>query len=213
MSHLRASVRSLLWSATAAFVFAGLVVAPWAHAGDDKGASSREARLEKGEVFVTARKVAGYDLPALTVVGVVGASPQKVWKIVRGCKDLHKHMSSVVRSRVVMEKGNVHQCETEIHVPGPYSNLTSVTEAVHHPGPPVWKRKWSLVRGDYKRIEASWTLKVYKDDPNRTHATYRVHAVPDMMVPDFLLKFAHKRGMKKLFRDVRKAVGAPLSDD
>ncbi|MEC9072922.1 MAG: SRPBCC family protein, partial [Myxococcota bacterium] len=174
---------------------------------------SREDRLAKGEVLITPRSVKGSDLPALTVVGVVDASPQKVWKIVSGCRDMHKHMSSVVRSRLVMEKGNVHQCETEIHVPGPYSNLVSITEAVHHPGPPVWKREWHLVKGDYKRIDASWTLKTFRGDPNRTQATYRVHAEPEIMLPDFLMKFAHKRGMKKLFRDVRRAVGAPLYED
>ncbi|MEE2779882.1 MAG: SRPBCC family protein [Myxococcota bacterium] len=201
--------RTLVAALSGILVVLSLGAPAWA----SEGKESREDRLAKGEVLITPRSVKGSDLPALTVVGVVDASPQKVWKIVSGCRDMHKHMSSVVRSRLVMEKGNVHQCETEIHVPGPYSNLVSITEAVHHPGPPVWKREWHLVKGDYKRIDASWTLKTFRGDPNRTQATYRVHAEPEIMLPDFLMKFAHKRGMKKLFRDVRRAVGAPLYED
>ena len=196
---MRASVQRLL--------LIGLLVSVCALPAQAK--QSREARLDKGEVLVTKKKVPGSDMPKMKVQAVIEAPADVVWGIVSDCDNLHRHMSSIAKSRVVKRRGRIYECETEVHIPGPFSNLTSVTEVVEVPGPPVWKRTWTLLHGDYHVVDGSWRIEDFQGSQKRTLATYTIHAIPKISLPDFILKLAHGRATKRLIRDVRKAVGDP----
>ena len=176
------------------------------HAADAK---TRDQRLAAGEILVKKIKVPGSDIPRLRVEAMIDAPADMVWPIVSDCNQLHKHMSSVARSRVVKKRGRIYECETEIHLPGPLSNLVSVTEVKEIPGPPVWKRRWHLLKGDYEKVDGSWDIQDFNGDQMKTRVLYTIHAIPNVSLPDFILRLAHGRAAKNLIKDIRKAVGAP----
>ena len=162
-----------------------------------------QARLDKGEIVITTRPVAGSNLPEATVQAVIAAPPERLWRILEDCGNYQKNMQRVVRSRELSRQGQKVVCEVEIGLPFPLANLVGVTEATHVVGPPKWSRTWHLLRGDYHVNDGSWTLTRFQDDPKRTLAVYRLHAVPKSLVPDALLRKGQRDTLPKLMQHLR----------
>ncbi|WP_295396552.1 SRPBCC family protein [uncultured Thiodictyon sp.] len=177
----------------------GLCAAAAAAAPDDP-----KTRLEDGEVTVTLRPIAGSSLPEVTARGLIEAPAERIWAIIEDCGQFAKTMQHIARSRELSRQGQTVVCEVEISLPPPLANLVGVTQAVHVVGPPKWSRTWRLLRGDYLVNEGSWTLTRYADDPRRTLAVYRVHAVPKTHLPDALLRYEQRHALPELFRHLRQ---------
>ncbi len=179
-------------------VFALLTVTV-AHADDDL-----KTRLEANEVVITTRAIAGSSLPEVTAQALIDAPAERIWAILQDCGNYQKNMQRVVRSKELSRQGNKVVCEVEIGLPFPLSNLVGVTEATHVVGPPKWSRTWHLLRGDFEVNEGSWTLTHYQDDPKRTLAVYKVHAIPKSAVPDAILRKGQRSAIPDLFNHLRK---------
>lgn len=162
------------------------------------------ARLDGGEILVVARPVPGSSLPEVTARAVIDAPPEKLWAILQDCGNYQKTMSRVASSKELSRQGNKVVCQVEIGLPFPLSNLTGVTEATHTIGPPKWVRAWKLISGDYDANTGSWTLTTWKDNPQRTLAVYKVHAVPKSSVPDAILRKAQKSALPAMMEHLRK---------
>ena len=163
-----------------------------------------KSRLENGEVEIATRTVPGSTLPEVTAHGLIEAPPERVWAILQDCGNYQKTMLRVARSKELSRQGQKVVCEVEIALPFPLANLVGVTESTHVIGPPNWTRTWHLLRGDYEVNEGAWTLSRYRDDPKRTLAVYRVHAIPKSSVPDAILRRGQRTAIPDMFRHLRE---------
>lgn len=183
-----------------------LVVAVTALASQSVAQESFHARLSKGEIIVEASKVAGSDIPETKVTAVIDAPPGEIWKLVEQCNNYPKNMIRIKKAKELSRSGNQVKCQVTAEIPWPFSDLTAITMAKHTVGPPVWKREWDLVEGDYKSNKGSWRIQSFDLENTRSLVVYQVHAVPNMSVPDSLVKKAQRETMPDLIKHVRKRV-------
>lgn len=188
---------------TACPVLLASLLAPSALRADDF-----QGRLERGEIFCYPRKVAGSDVPEMVLKAVVNAPMARVWKIVDACGNYKRTQPRVKDSVEVSRKGQRVVCRVTIDLPFPYSDKTSVTEAIHTVTPQRCSRRWKLLSGDYKVNEGGWVLTPFRGDPRRTLVVYRALAEPDAWVPDWIRKTAQKRSLPELIRRLRQHSGA-----
>ncbi len=171
----------------------------------DVHASDKKARLAAGEILVSSKKVRGFDLPRATVMGVVDATPEKVWGIVSNCADYKRTMERVEQSTLIWKKGNVHRCRVTVDLPFPLSTLTVTTDAVHKVvAGKSWQRSWKLVEGEFVRNNGSWTLAPFNTDASKTLVIYKVHAIPKLPVPDGVLRAAQRKTLPNIIKNLRK---------
>lgn len=173
-----------------------------------QGSSSKtKARLAAGEIIVSSKPVPGSEQHRSTVLAVIDAPPERVWRIISKCADYKRTMVRVSKSAELWKKGNVHRCKVTIDLPFPLSDLTATTDAVHTviPGK-KWERKWTLVEGDYAKNNGSWTLAPFSDSGTRTLVIYKIHADPDVPIPDGIRRAAQRKTLPNLIKHLRKQV-------
>lgn len=186
-----------------AVVFAGAAQAG-APALDEKD----RAKLEKGEVIVQSRRPTNNEGVAARAIAVVDAPPDRVWPVVRECQHFSKFMPRTKSSRLVSQEGEVMVCEVEISMPFPFSNLKAQTRATHETlDDGGFLRRWTLIKGSYKRNDGSWTLLPWGDG-SRTLAVYEIDANPDVSLPDAIIRSAQTGSLPDVFAAVRKRVRA-----
>lgn len=181
------------------FLFSLVLIAATASA---KG--SFHERLTAGEIIVETKSVKGSDVPEAIVTAVVDAPPGDVWAIISDCSKYKKNMIRVAEAREISRKGNDVTCEVTTDMPFPFSNLRAKTLAKHTVGPPVWSREWNLIEGDYDSNHGGWRIQAFDLEGTKSLVVYNVHAVPDMMVPDSLIKKAQRDTLPDLMRHLRK---------
>jgi hypothetical protein len=115
-------------------------------------------------------------------------------------------MVRVLESKQISKTGDVVVCQVTTDMPWPVSNLRSKTKAIHKVGPPVWSRTWSLLEGDFISNRGFWKLKPFGDDPKRTLVVYNIHVVPDIAVPDALLRKGMTSTLPDMITNLRKQV-------
>lgn len=166
-------------------------------------ADDRRDRLEKGEVIVVAKKDKTSKALVVKAMGLINASPEKVWAIVEKCADYKKNMPRTADSKELSRKGNKVRCEVTIDMPFPLKNVRAVTEATHTVTPgKEYKRKWKLIEGDFKQNSGSWTITPYTE--GRSLAIYRVKAEPKIEIPQAIQRMAQKNTIPKIFAGIRK---------
>lgn len=163
-------------------------------------------RLTSGEIIVDTFPVKGSDVPKAKVTAVVDAPPAAIWAIISDCNTYEKNMIRVAQAKELSRDGNTVVCEVTADMPFPLSNLTAKTRAKHTVGPPIWSREWSLIEGDYTSNEGNWTIQAFDLEGTKSLVMYSVHAVPDMMVPDSLIKKAQRDTLPDLIKNLRKKV-------
>lgn len=189
--HVRTSVLM-------SFCLIGLAAGPVAAADDP------QVRLDRGEILISTRPVAGSDLPEATAQAVINAPAAKVWRILDDCGNYYRTMPRIVASKELERKGNRVVCQVKVGLPFPLSDLTSVTEATIVVGPPKWSRTWRMLRGDFDRNEGSWTLTPFDAEGRRTLAVYRIHAEPHTSVPAALLRKGQRDSLPKMMENLRQ---------
>jgi ribosome-associated toxin RatA of RatAB toxin-antitoxin module len=170
------------------------------------GNTPTKARLEKGDVIITTKKIAGSPIPEARVRALIDATPEKIWPLVEDCNNYKANMVRVKDAHEISRKGETVVCETTIDMPFPISDLTASTRARHTIKDGTYRRAWKLLKGDYEVNTGSWTLKAYDD--GRTLVEYRIHAVPKIPVPGFLQQAAQSTSLPKLINHLRKRVAS-----
>lgn len=167
----------------------------------------KEGRLDKGEVIIKTVDVDGFDIPKVTMEAVINAPPEKVWAIIDQCDNYVKTMVGLSFAKELSRKGNKITCKTTADLPWPLDDLTATTLATHTVVPGKrWQRAWKLVEGDFEFNTGSWSLQHFKDDPNRTHVTYKVLVKPTTSVPDSVKAAAAKSTLPDLIKHLREQV-------
>jgi ribosome-associated toxin RatA of RatAB toxin-antitoxin module len=165
--------------------------------------------LERGEIVVYTRSFKGVDTPELVAKALVNAPPERVWEIVQDCGNFKRTMPRIKASKLVSRSGKKVICQVTVDMPFPYSDTTSVTEAIHIAGPERWSRTWKLLSGDYKLNQGSWLLRPYRGDVRRTYVVYRILAQPKAWIPGWIRKAAQKRSIPKMIRRIRELAKKP----
>ncbi len=175
------------------------------------------AQLDHGDIVVTTRVVAGSPIPEATVRAVIDAPPEKVWSVVQDCANYKTTMPNIAASvEVSREKpvaadgpdaAEVRTCRVVADLPFPFADLTSVTRGVHRivPGK-SWSRTWQLVSGDYVTNEGHWLVKPWGEDGKQSLVEYRIHAVPKVSLPDWLVSAIEEGKMPEMMKNLRKRV-------
>lgn len=168
-------------------------------------AQSNDA-LDAGEILVTSEPVKGSDVPRMNVTAVVDAPPAKVYEVVTNCDRFPERLPRILAAEFVSKSASGARCKVTVDVPFPLSNLTAITQDKRKAGPDVWYRKWTLVEGDYERMDGSFVLQPFRGDENRTLVKYTIHAVPKTAVPDFLREKAQRSSLPDMIERIRKEV-------
>jgi ribosome-associated toxin RatA of RatAB toxin-antitoxin module len=162
--------------------------------------------LRDGNVVVRQRPPNG-DGIALVACGVVEAPPRAVWPVLRDCDLYEQFLPGVERSILLGRRDGVARCDVSIDLPFPLDDLRSVTrveEIERRDG--GFARKWSLVGGNYRRNEGSWTLSAWGAEGRQTLAVYELDIELDTIVPDFLLWRVQSATAPKVFDAIRQRV-------
>ena len=175
--------------------------------GEVKGLTKR---VREGKIDVSFKSMPGGDMPSVLAFGVVKAPLSKVWAMITDCGRYHLTMPSVKDSALLSGsvKAGKMRCKIIADLPWPLDDLTSIVDVkieVNQSG--VHTRSWSLVEGDYKRNEGSWTLTPI-DGGASTLLRYQLYVEPNTRVPDFLKRQAQKIKIPGLFKAIRAHVGA-----
>ena len=206
LSDLRARSPRLSASAIAC-AMATLLAPPLAAAEDFRAGDT--ARLDGGEIILRTSDVAGSELPRATVWAVIDAPLAPIWAIIDRCSDYKRTMVRVLASEELSRKGDVVTCRITVDMPWPFDDLTATTRATHTIDPGKrHRRAWTLVQGDYKRNEGSWTFVPWQGAPDRTLAIYTVHAEPNVSIPVAIQKRASRSTLPDLITQLRKVSGA-----
>ncbi|MEZ4437397.1 MAG: hypothetical protein R3F65_33810, partial [bacterium] len=118
----------------------------------------------------------------------------------------HRFMPRTEKSEVRGSGPDMQQCFVEIDMPFPFDNLWSVVEARHSEGADgSFVRRWTLIKGTYRRNSGSWSLYPY-DEGQKTLLVYQLDADPDVSLPDWVISSAQSGTLPDLFEAVRKRV-------
>lgn len=195
-------------SLRAAVAAAALVwVLPAASAAEGEApAADLDARLARGEVIVTPRRVEGFAVAALTVDTVIDAPPEQVWAIVTDCRAYRAIMPHVEDSLETERTGGRSVCKWAVHMPFPFRNVNVWLEFTGSADGQRWQTGFRQVRGDFVRNEGYWHLSRFGDTGKRTRIAYRQHSVLDLPVPASMVQRGHTAAMREMVARLRAAV-------
>lgn len=163
------------------------------------------ARLGRGEVIIEPRPEPGSDLPRVTILAVIEAPSERVWRLIDDVNNYHRNLAGVKRARELSRDGERVMVEATIGVPFPLKDLTSTSESLHQDlGDGRYRRSWKMVKGDYKANSGSWDIVPFEGDRNRTLIVYQVFAVPKIPIPKKLQQMAQKKAGPKMVEQLRK---------
>ncbi len=172
----------------------------------------RETTLREGGVVYLQRKPSDGRGVALRACGVIDAPPEQVWPVLRDCGDYQEFLPGVERSELASREGDVAVCDTFIDLPFPLSGLHSVTRVRERALEAGFERRWTLIRGSYRRNDGSWRLLRRGFDPVQTLAIYELDMDPETVVPDFLLRRAQAATVPRVFDAIRERVASRPAD-
>ncbi len=172
--------------------------------------SEFERRLDKGKIYVNAKKVSGYDQPMGVLRAVINAPPEVVWPLVGDCSRYTKTMIRVLESsKKMLGKGRMY-CTVKIDMPFPYSDIASTTLSIIKEDKTTgrYSRTWKMVTGAYKVNRGSWKVSRFLDDPKRTLVVYRALGIPKAWVPDWVRDMARDKSFPKMIKKIRRLAKA-----
>ncbi len=162
-------------------------------------------KLAAGEVVIKTTDATDTRPQKVKAVGVIKAPMEKIWPLIDQCAQYPKTMLRIHKAKEISRKNNRVRCQITVELPFPLSNLTCTTDAIHTVKPGVlYKRAWTLVKGDYKTNSGSWTLAPFQDSLTETLVVYETNAEPNIALPDWIRKSAQEKTLPDLFMHLRK---------
>ncbi len=182
-----------------------LIFAPLCAQATPKLSGDAKATLTQGEVIVERLDPTGGSGVAARAMGIVDATPAKVWPVVRDCEHFAKFMPRTKKSDLVSRKGTDSVCRVEIEMPFPFDNLWSVVRSSERETKEGgFQRVWTLMKGTYKRNNGRWS--VYPWEGDKSLLVYEIDVDPDMAIPDAIIRSAQTGSLPDVFEAVRKRV-------
>ena len=167
----------------------------------------RPEPLQDGRVVLIDQDPSGGEGVALRACGLVDAPPGAVWPVLRNCGAYERFLPGVSRSELDRHGDSVALCDETVDLPFPLRALHSVTRVVESARPDGgFERRWTLVRGSYRRLNGSWTLVPWDENPQRTLVIYELDMDPQTVIPDFFLRRAQSTAAPEVFAAIRQRV-------
>ena len=169
---------------------------------------SDRQQLEAGALVIR-------DLPAsdpggigLLVMGLVDATPDRVWKVMSDCEKQHEFMPRVSHSAVRDRDGDKHTCELAIDMPYPLDPVRVETRQIVRGLPDGGhQRRWELAPGDwsYLRDDGSWSVHPYATG-QRSLLVNRMDVLLKSALPVWILRAAQTREAPAVYEAIRLRV-------
>ena len=176
----------------------------------------RPESLREGRVVLIDREPSGGAGVALRACGLIDAPPGAVWPVVRNCGAYDLFLPGVSRSELDRHSDSVVLCDETVDLPFPLGALHSVTRVLESARPEGgFERRWTLIRGSYRRLNGSWTVLPWDESRERTLVIYELDMDPETVIPDFLLRRAQSTAAPEVFAALRRRVEqctAPAAD-
>ena len=164
------------------------------------------SRLEGRDVIVQSKQ-RNDGSTAIRVRALINAPAAKVWGLIEDCNKYTKTMLRTKSAAEISRKGDVHRCRVVIAAPFPLKDLVAISDAKHTVDPGKrYRRKWTLVGGDFLVNEGSWTVTPWKGDPKRSLVVYQNRNRPKVEIPAMIRRAAVKKTLPELFAHLRKQV-------
>ena len=158
--------------------------------------------LNKGEVVVVKLPPPGDAGVRFRAFKKMPVAPSKLKPIFIECEHFKDFMPRTLKSMVSNKKERSAICEIVVDMPFPFSDLWSVVDTSWgETSAGVWIRKWSLIRGSFRRNEGSWTV-ISTKAPNESIAVYEASVDPDVPIPDMILRAAQVNTIPDLMQAV-----------
>lgn len=196
---MRASTRGLHFSALLL-----LLLGPAPARGAGLTLAQRQA-LGRGEIVVHVARV-GANAGKSEAIGVVDATPEQVFTVIKDVAHYKELFERIVESRVVARRPGSYDFYYVIDMPWPLSDYRCVTRNIHtvDKAKRRYERRWTLIKGTFHRNDGSWVV-----HPWKTHQAVVVYSVlvePKTAVPDFIVRYAAKKALPKALEALRKRV-------
>jgi hypothetical protein len=173
---------------------------------------AEQKKLGDGEVVIRETTPTGGKGVGAMALGVVDASSDEVWPVLRDCQLFWKFMPRTKKSWVKDEEGVGRICHVELSMPFPLPDLWSDTVAEIREEPRGhYRRAWKLVRGTYHRNDGSWTIVPWGDGA-KSLVVYAIDTDPKMAVPDGLIRMGQKGSLPDVISQIRKRVAQLRSE-
>jgi ribosome-associated toxin RatA of RatAB toxin-antitoxin module len=185
-------------------VVASWALAPGARAQPTSFSAADTRRLDAGEVLTRSWRAG--DAGAGWAVGVIGASPEKVFQVIADVARYKEFMYRVVQSRVESRSGGAYYFYYKIDMPWPLADYWCVTRNVHDSDGArrVYARRWTLLSGTFHRNEGSWVVRPWSD--GRALLSYSVVLLPKTSVPTRIVNYSTKVALPRSVRQFRERV-------
>jgi hypothetical protein len=169
---------------------------------------SDTSKLEAGEILVRDLAPEQGDGIGLLSLGLVDATPERVFGVLSSCEDQDEYMPRVLFSAVRDRVGDSHTCELVVDLPRPFDDIHTVTRhRVRRLPDGGYQRYWKLVPGpwSYLRDTGSWSVHPYAGGM-RSLLINRVDLLLKSQLPDWLVRAAQTRQAPASFEAIRARV-------
>ncbi|MEE2787014.1 MAG: SRPBCC family protein [Myxococcota bacterium] len=168
---------------------------------------SQRVQIEQGEVVVQLLKPTDDSGVAARAIAVIKAPPKDVWPVLRDCQHYKDFMPRTQASEVRSRVGHMQICYTKVDMPFPFSDLWAEVKSVEKIGDDgSFARRWSLIKGTYRRNNGSWTVRPWGSGGDHSLIVYQVDLDPETNVPDFIIRKAQTSTLPDVFDAIRKRV-------
>lgn len=187
-----------------AFAWALSASAAWALPPEaSEGLTPHELKLlERGEVVVQLRDTRESTLKDVRCVGIVKATPDRIWSVLTDYEAYGRIFPRILRSEVRAKDGHSEDHYSLLDYPWPLADRWTVNRITHD----AVRRaiNWRRVEGSVREVVGSWQL---IPDGEHTVVVYKVRLDPGIpLVPAWAIDWGTKQVAPDIIRSIRRQV-------
>lgn len=168
-----------------------------------EGLSPQEIKaIERGDVVVQLRDTKESTLKDVRCVGVVDATPERIWSVLVDYEAYRKIFPRILKTEVRTKDGQVEGHYSLLDYPWPFPDRWTLNRITRFEPPRAID--WRRVDGSVKEVVGSWRL---YPEGDRTVVVYQVRLDPGVpLVPAWVIDWGSKQVAPEIIRSIRRAV-------
>lgn len=168
-----------------------------------EGLSAPEIKaLERGDVVVQLHDTRESTLKDVRCVGIVQATPDRIWSVLVDYAAYGKIFPRILRSEVRAKDGHTEDHYSLLDYPWPLADRWTLNRITHDEASRAidWKR----VEGSVREVAGSWRL---IPDGHQTVVVYKVRLDPGIpMIPSWAIDWGTRQVAPDIIRSIRRQV-------